>query len=75
MSEFTRPTNTDYARQSGADFNRQSNIAAEPVAPRPVVRPVLRTTGPILGSNDIAAFIASAVMTLGPLAGGAFWTH
>ena len=68
MSEFTRPSNTDYARQSSAEVPRR------PRAGVPYESSTgLKTTGPLIGMNDVAAFIAAALMVLGPLAGGAFW--
>jgi hypothetical protein len=89
-SEFNRQSNADLTRPANA-FREQSpaqpNVANEPARharlvndptvsrPTPVSRGALTTTGPIFGANDIAAFIAAAVMVLGPLAAGAFSAH
>lgn len=89
-SEFNREPNTDLTRPGNAfrePSPSQPNVVSEP--PRstrlvndpavsrtaPVPRAPLTTSGPIFGTNDMAAFVASAVMVLGPLAAGAFFAH
>jgi hypothetical protein len=63
------------------DFNRTvSSTSTDPLAVPPTYRePIavaprmaVTTTGPIFSSFDMAAGIAAAVMTLGPLAMAAF---
>ncbi len=56
---------------------RPSSVISEPTVSRPTTAPraTLTTSGPLIAPNDIAAFIAAAVMVLLPLCGGAFWTH
>ncbi len=86
-TDFNRQPNADFTRNAVSEPARQPNVVNEPPRPprivndpaasrpTPVARAALTTSGPLIGPNDIAAFIAAAVMVLGPLAGGAFWTH
>ncbi len=54
-----------------SDLTRQPTYSNDQRA----LRPVLTTTAPILSTNDIAAIVAAAVMSLGPLAAAAFAVH
>ena len=58
-----------------SDIVRQPNVAAETPVVRPAIRPTLTTTGPLIASNDVAAFIAAAIMNLGPLAAAALFSR
>ena len=57
-----------------ADRVPTDRAISEPVFPRVAVAPrtSMTSTGPIFSSVDMAAGIAAAVMTLGPLAMAAF---
>ncbi|RBP06502.1 hypothetical protein DFR50_13059 [Roseiarcus fermentans] len=56
------------------DINRTFPPAAEP-AVTPLRRPLPTTSGALFDGRDLWAFVAIAVMNLGPLAMGAFAVH
>jgi hypothetical protein len=58
-----------------SDFARQPAIPAEKPVVRPAVRPTLTTNGPLIASNDVAAYIVAAIMNLGPLAAAALFSR
>lgn len=58
------------------DYNRPASACVEPTDRVGAVRRApLTTTGQVIGGMDVAALVAAAIMTLGPLRMAAFWVN